>query len=41
MISSSEQIWVMVDKNRITCGVIANLIIYAYLIYWLDCVEMA
>ena len=24
----------MVDQHRITCGVIANLIIYAYLIYW-------
>ena len=41
MISSSEQIWELVDQIGITCGVSVNLIIYAYLIYWLDCVEMA
>ena len=34
MFSSSELVWVIVDKNRITCGVIVNLGIYACLIYW-------
>ena len=34
MICSSELIWVLVDPYcRITCGVIVNLRIYAYLIY--------
>ena len=41
MISSSEKIWELVDQIGITCGVSVNLIIYSYLIYWLDCVEMA
>ena len=40
MFSSSELIWVMVDIVELDV-VIVNLIIYAYLIYWYECVEMA